>query len=66
MTTPTDHLTKLTCAAREARDFGYVHTGRALEKLISEERERLMASHLVNADASFSSQLVHGHGSEET
>ncbi len=37
----TDHLTKLTCAARTAKDLGYVHTGRAFERLISLERERL-------------------------
>ncbi len=41
MANTTDHLTKLICAARTARDYGYVHTGHALDRLISNERERL-------------------------
>lgn len=57
MTHLTDHLTKLTCAAGAARDLGYVHTGRVLERLASEERERLKlatkAGALAYADSNF-------------
>lgn len=41
MTNLTDHLTKLTCAAKTARDYGYVHTSRTLEKMVEDERLRL-------------------------
>lgn len=44
MTHLTDHLTKLTCAAGTARDLGYVHTGRALDRMIAEEKARLRAA----------------------
>lgn len=40
----TDHLTKLTCAAGTARDLGYAHTGRALDRMIEEEKARLKAT----------------------
>ena len=41
MTHLTDHLTKLTCAAGTARDLGYVHTVRALDRMIDDEKSRL-------------------------
>jgi hypothetical protein len=41
MTHLTDHLTKLTCAAGTARDLGYVHTVRALDRMIEDEKARL-------------------------
>ncbi|GAB5447420.1 hypothetical protein [Gymnodinialimonas sp.] len=44
MTHLTDHLTKLTCAAGTARDLGYVHTCRALDRMIAEEKARLKAT----------------------
>lgn len=44
MTHLTDHLTKLTCAAGTARDLGYVHTGRALDRMILEEKARIRAA----------------------
>jgi hypothetical protein len=47
MNTPrnlTNHLSKLTVAAATARDHGYVHTGRALDRMIRTEKTRLRAS----------------------
>jgi len=44
MTHLTDHLTKLTCAAGTARDHGYVHTGRTLDRMIAEEMARIKAA----------------------
>lgn len=41
MTYITDHLARLTCAARSAKDLGYLNTGRVFEQLIIEEQERL-------------------------
>lgn len=44
MTYLTDHLTKLTCAARAAHDHGYVHTGKVLEQLIVQEERRILSA----------------------
>ena len=41
MTHQIDYLTKLKCAAGTARDYGYVHTGRALDRMIVAEQQRL-------------------------
>lgn len=44
MTHLTEYLTKLTCAAGTARDLGYVHTVRALDRMILEEKARIRAA----------------------
>lgn len=49
MTHFTDHLTKLTCAAHTARDLGYVHTGRALDRLVLAEQKHLKGTTQKNA-----------------
>lgn len=41
MTNSTDYLTKLSCAAGTARDYGYVYTARALDRMIHGEKQRL-------------------------
>jgi hypothetical protein len=41
MTYSTDYLTALTCAAGTARDYGYVQTARALDRMIVGEKQRL-------------------------
>lgn len=41
MTVDTGYLAKLTLAERAARDLGYLHTGRALAKLVSWEETRI-------------------------
>lgn len=63
MTVDTGYLAKLASAERAARDFGYVHTERALAKLASQEETRIngtfknrrthdrpLGSHLNSAD----------------
>lgn len=42
MTSLTDHLTKLMCAAHAARSHGYSHTGRAFDRMIADEKRRLL------------------------
>lgn len=41
MTYSTDYLTKLICASETARERGHLHTGRALDRMISGEKQRL-------------------------
>lgn len=66
MSDATNYLTKLTCAERIARDRGYVHTGRALESLISAERARLKATLGIIAVPDCNTLPTHGYVPEDT
>lgn len=41
MSVDTDHLVRLMCAVETVRDYGCVHTRRALERMVCEEQKRL-------------------------
>lgn len=45
-----NHLTKLTVATATARDLGYVHTARALDRMAEIEKSRLRSSRQVLRD----------------
>lgn len=49
MTVNTDHLVRLMCAAETVHDYGYVHTGRAFDRMISAEQQRLKLAYSKDA-----------------